>query len=51
MFVEWSFTKHVLFVQIVVMATKRASLRKKKRKKSTPQKLYVDEAETLQKGS
>ena len=37
MFVEWSFSKHIFYVQMVVMATKRLSLRKKK---CIPQKLY-----------
>ena len=50
MFVEWSFTNRVLFVQMVVMATKRLSLRKIL--KNQLLKSYMgDEAETLQKCS
>ena len=45
MFVEWSFTKHILFVQ-------KAQFAKNIKKKKQLLKSYMgDEAETLQKGS
>ena len=50
MFVEWSFTKHILFVQMVVVATKRLSLRKIL-KKSLLKSYMGHEAETLLKCS